>query len=32
LYQRGICLPSGSSLVEDDVDRVVSCMLELGRR
>jgi dTDP-4-amino-4,6-dideoxygalactose transaminase len=32
LFERGLCLPSGSALTRDDVERVVSLMAEVGQR
>ena len=31
LFERGLCLPSGSSLTEEDQDRVVATVLASGR-
>ena len=31
LFERGLCLPSGSSLTEDDQDRVVEIVLRARR-
>jgi len=32
LFERGLCLPSGSALSEDDQDRVVACVRATGGR
>lgn len=32
LFERGICLPSGSSLTMEQVDRVAEAVLKIGRR
>lgn len=32
LFERGLCLPSGSSLTENDLNRVVEVVRRLGRR
>ncbi len=32
LFERGLCLPSGSQMSEDDIERVVSAILDTPRR
>jgi len=32
IFERGLCLPSGSSLTDDEVDRVVAIVQSVPRR
>jgi pyridoxal phosphate-dependent aminotransferase EpsN len=32
LFERGLCLPSGSSLTPDDLERIVAVVRKVGRQ